>query len=147
MNFWGHSAPEASEQNVTIGHENTGVVVDMGSAVRGFKVGDKVGCLGCSYACCELPRYLQKQSRHTFMLMIKFIDECEGCQVHNLLCEAGTGKMHGFSTAGHFAEYSVSDYRNAMVLPEDADMISSAPLFCAGVTGTSKLASFPSFKR
>ena len=53
MNFWGHSAPEASEENVTIGHENTGVVVDMGSAVRGFKIGDKVGCLGCSYACCE----------------------------------------------------------------------------------------------
>ena len=59
-----------------------------------------------------------------------------------MLCEAGTGKMHGFSTAGHFAEYSVSDYRNAMVLPEDADMVSSAPLFCAGVTGTDNLLSF-----
>ena len=48
--------------------------------------------------------------------------------------------MHGFSTAGHFAEYSVSDYRNAMVLPEGIDMISAAPLFCAGVTGESLFA-------
>ena len=75
------------------------------------------------------------------LLTIYIVDECEGCQVHNLLCEAGTGKMHGFSTAGHFAEYSVSDYRNAMVLPEDADMVSSAPLFCAGVTGIDNILS------
>ncbi|RDW76939.1 hypothetical protein BP6252_04992 [Coleophoma cylindrospora] len=112
MNFWGHSAPEMIEDDVTIGHENTGIVTAMGKGVTGFKIGDKVGCLGCSYACYE----------------------CEGCQTHNLLCEAGTGKMHGFDTAGHFAEYSISDYRNAMVLPEDADMVSAAPLFCAGVT-------------
>lgn len=63
------------------------------------------------------------------------VDTCEGCQVHNLLCEKETGRMHGFSTAGHFAEYSVSDYRNAMVLPDGIDMVSAAPLFCAGVTG------------
>lgn len=49
--------------------------------------------------------------------------------------------MHGFSTAGHFADYSVSDYRNAMVLPAGIDMISAAPLFCAGVTGKLNLAS------
>lgn len=47
--------------------------------------------------------------------------------------------MHGFSTAGHFADYSVSDYRNAMVLPIGMDMISAAPLFCAGVTGVCDL--------
>lgn len=43
--------------------------------------------------------------------------------------------MHGFSCPGHFADYSISDYRNAMVLPDGIDMISAAPLFCAGVTG------------
>lgn len=40
------------EENVTIGHENTGIVVAMGNNVKGFKIADKVGCLGCSYACC-----------------------------------------------------------------------------------------------
>lgn len=66
-----------------------------------------------------------------------FTDECEGCQVHNLFCEKGTQRLHGFQCDGHFAEYSVADYRNAMVLPEGMDMISSAPLFCAGITGVS----------
>lgn len=37
---------------VTLGHENAGIVVALGSRVEGFKVGDRVGCLGCSYACC-----------------------------------------------------------------------------------------------
>jgi D-arabinose 1-dehydrogenase-like Zn-dependent alcohol dehydrogenase len=64
-------------------------------------------------------------------------DECEGCQVHNLLCDKGTGRLHGFTTDGHFAEYSLSDYRNAMVLPDGMDMVSAAPLFCAGITGVS----------
>ncbi|KAM5352824.1 hypothetical protein ACJ41O_005546 [Fusarium nematophilum] len=112
MLFWGHTAEEPPNDTVTIGHENTGYVVGMGKDVTGFKIGDPVGCLGCSYACYD----------------------CEGCQVHNLFCEAGTGRMHGFSCEGHFAEYSVSDYRNAMVLPQGMDLDTSAPLFCAGVT-------------
>lgn len=39
-------------EKVTIGHENTGTVAAIGKNVTGFKVGDPVGCLGCSYACC-----------------------------------------------------------------------------------------------
>ncbi|KAL1619750.1 hypothetical protein SLS56_009951 [Neofusicoccum ribis] len=112
MLFWGHTAERPSENTVTIGHENTGEVVAVGKDAKGFKVGDKVGCLGCSYACYE----------------------CEGCQVHNLFCKEKTQKLHGFQTAGHFAEYSVADYRNTVVLPDGMDMISAAPLFCAGVT-------------
>ncbi|KAK1763978.1 chaperonin 10-like protein [Phialemonium atrogriseum] len=112
MLFWGHTAEKPPTDTITIGHENTGVVVAMGKDVKGFKIGDKVGCLGCSYACYE----------------------CEGCQVHNLFCEKGTQRLHGFQTAGHFAEYSTADYRNAMVLPDGMDMVGGAPLFCAGVT-------------
>lgn len=39
-------------EKVTIGHENTGTVAAIGRNVTGFKIGDPVGCLGCSYACC-----------------------------------------------------------------------------------------------
>lgn len=66
---------------------------------------------------------------------ILFKDACEGCQVHNLFCETGTQRLHGFTTHGHFAEYSLADYRNSMVLPAGMDLVSAAPLFCAGVTG------------
>lgn len=62
-------------------------------------------------------------------------DDCEGCRVHNLHCVKGTGRLHGFTTHGHFAEYSLSDYRNAMVLPAGMDLATTAPLFCAGITG------------
>ncbi|PSN68626.1 GroES-like protein [Corynespora cassiicola Philippines] len=112
MLFWGHTAEKPPTETITIGHENTGYVVAMGKHVNGFKVGDPVGCLGCSYACYE----------------------CEGCQVHNLWCEKGTGRLHGFQCDGHFAEYSIADSRNAMVLPEGMDMVTAAPLFCAGIT-------------
>ncbi|KAH7207730.1 chaperonin 10-like protein [Fusarium oxysporum] len=112
MLFWGHTGEEPLTDRTTIGHENTGYVVGIGKDVKGFKIGDLVGCLGCSYACYD----------------------CEGCQVHNLFCQEGTGRMHGFTCPGHFAEYSVSDARNAMVLPEGMDPDTSAPLFCAGVT-------------
>lgn len=54
MLFWGHTAEKPPGNTVTIGHENTGTVVAMGKNVTGFRVGDKVGCLGCSYACCKL---------------------------------------------------------------------------------------------
>ncbi|KAJ5378263.1 Polyketide synthase enoylreductase [Penicillium cataractarum] len=112
MLFWGHTAEKPPTDKVTLGHENTGIVAAMGSKVEGFKVGDRVGCLGCSYACYE----------------------CEGCQVHNLFCKEGTQRLHGFTTDGHFAEYSLADYRNCMVLPDQMDMVTAAPLFCAGVT-------------
>ncbi|KAL2784601.1 chaperonin 10-like protein [Aspergillus keveii] len=112
MLFWGHTAEKPPMEKVTVGHENTGIVAAVGSNVQGFRVGDKVGCLGCSYACYD----------------------CEGCQVHNLFCKDGTGRLHGFTTDGHFAEFSVADYRNAMVLPDDIDMVATAPLFCAGIT-------------
>ncbi|KAL4897835.1 GroES-like protein [Aspergillus ambiguus] len=112
MLFWGHTAEKPPMDKVTIGHENTGVVVAVGSKVQGFKIGDKVGCLGCSYACYE----------------------CEGCRVHNLFCKKGTGRLHGFTIDGHFAEYSLADARNSMVLPDGIDLVATAPLFCAGIT-------------
>lgn len=53
MLFWGHTAEKPLMDKVTIGHENTGCVAAIGSNVQGFQIGDIVGCLGCSYACCE----------------------------------------------------------------------------------------------
>jgi D-arabinose 1-dehydrogenase-like Zn-dependent alcohol dehydrogenase len=55
MLFWDHTSEKPESDTVTIGHENTGYIVAMGKDVKGFKLGDKVGCLGCSYACCKSP--------------------------------------------------------------------------------------------
>ena len=140
MLFWGHSDQKpAVESRITLGHENTGVVVGLGSKVQEFRVGDKVGCLMCSSACCKFvfPRLQFKEDKDWDWTprLNHAVDECEGCMIHNVFCEKGTGKLHGFTTDGHFAEYSLSDFRNSMVLPDGIDMISTAPLFCVGLTG------------
>ncbi|KAL6707559.1 hypothetical protein ACN47E_003908 [Coniothyrium glycines] len=100
---------------VTIGHEGTGRVVMTGSgeAARKFKEGDPVGFI-CAVDCCF---------------------ECYACKnVHNSWCSTGKTKMQGFSSDGYFAEYAVVDAREAMILPDNLDPNSAAPLFCAGVT-------------
>ncbi|CAO2654171.1 Nn.00g109040.m01.CDS01 [Neocucurbitaria sp. VM-36] len=100
---------------VTIGHEATGFVAATGSGevASKFKTGDPVGFI-CAIDCCF---------------------DCYACKnVHNAWCETGKVKMQGFTEDGYFAEYAVVDAREAMVLPENLDPKSSAPLFCAGVT-------------
>ncbi|KAF2835864.1 alcohol dehydrogenase, partial [Patellaria atrata CBS 101060] len=94
---------------VTIGHEATGVVKELGSDVQNFKVGDKVGFLPASDCCLE----------------------CEPCVK---TCVTGKQQMAGFGVDGYFQEYVVVDSRCSMVLPEELDVTEAAPLFCAGVT-------------
>lgn len=53
MLFWGHTAEEPPTDLMTIGHENTGYIVAVGKSVTGLSIGDHVGCLGSSYACCK----------------------------------------------------------------------------------------------
>lgn len=43
--------------------------------------------------------------------------------------------LHGFGTDGFFAEYAAVDMHNAIKLPEDMEIKTAAPFFCAGVTG------------
>ena len=93
---------------------------------RASRSGTKLGALAAATRVVSDSAY--KGTRLSLELTIA-IDKCEACKIHNLLCQEGTGLMHGFSTAGHFADYSVSDYRNAMVLPDGIDMVSAAPLF------------------
>lgn len=100
-----------------MGHEGVGYIerIHPSAEGKGFAVGDAIGWeyfVGCCF-------------------------ECEGCLVHNLNCERASGQVlvQGFQTDGYFQEYSIIDYRNAIILPKELDMDRSAPLFCAGMTG------------
>ncbi|KAK5019518.1 chaperonin 10-like protein [Cryomyces antarcticus] len=97
---------------VALGHEGVGYVQKTGKNVKGFKEGDRIGFLYVTGCCFE----------------------CEGCQIHNLNCENGQARLHGFSEDGFFAEYALVDYHNAITLPDSLDMKSSDPIFCAGIT-------------
>lgn len=99
---------------VTIGHEATGTILSVPESCTDptLKVGAKVGFL-CPEGVCY---------------------ECEGCQIHNSWCKNGTPIMSGFGRDGFFQEYVVTNWRNAIVLPDALDIYYAAPLFCAGVT-------------
>ena len=62
--------------------------------------------------------------------------ECEACQVHNNHCTVSQPETQGFTFDGFFAEYALIDYHGAMVLPQEIDVKTASPLFCAGCTCT-----------
>ncbi|OQV03618.1 Alcohol dehydrogenase GroES-like domain-containing protein [Cladophialophora immunda] len=99
---------------ITLGHEGCGCIFSLhrDAEDKGFQKGDVVGFLSVNGACFE----------------------CEGCQVHNTLCERGNPQIVGFSAPGFFAEYAVVDWQNAIHLPAQWDPKSSSPFFCAGLT-------------
>ncbi|KAF2465271.1 alcohol dehydrogenase [Lindgomyces ingoldianus] len=99
---------------VTLGHEGVGYIeaIDPIAEGKGFKVGDAIGFnyfIGCCF-------------------------ECEACMVHNMWCETGKSRLQGFMVDGFFAEYAVTDWQNAVLLPQNLEMSKTAPLFCAGIT-------------
>lgn len=104
------------EGTITIGHEGVGYIekIHPSAEGKGFKVGDAIG-FNYFNGCCF---------------------ECDGCQVHNLYCETSQPKLLGFFENGFFQEYVGVDYQNCIILPKELDMKRSAPLFCAGITGS-----------
>jgi len=116
-----------------MGHEGVGYVEKVGANVKGFQKGDRIGFLYIKGCCCEY---------HTEGCIGRILMppvECDGCLVHNLNCERGTASIQGFGCDGFFAEYAAVDYHNAIILPDSLDMETSAPYFCAGITGNSIL--------
>ncbi|TRZ55845.1 MAG: zinc-binding alcohol dehydrogenase family protein [Rhodocyclaceae bacterium] len=94
------------------GHEIVGRVSAIGSAVKGFRSGQRVGvpwlgwtCGTCSY-CARDQENLCDQARFT------------GYQIH-----------------GGYAEYTLADARYCFPLPEAGDAAELAPLLCAGLIG------------
>ncbi|KAF4467149.1 hypothetical protein FALBO_5975 [Fusarium albosuccineum] len=96
---------------ITMGHEVTGTVAELGNHVNGFEIGDAVGLVASS-GCFECAR------RQTW--------PAHGCP-HGL-------RAQGFTCDGHFQEYVTVDFRNAVRLPSSFDVAGSAPFCCAGVT-------------
>ena len=116
---------------VVMGHEGVGYVQDMGENVTGFKKGDRIGFLYIKGCCCKL---CHQRNRCRLNRLIGVV-ECDGCLVHNLNCTRGSPKIQGFMSDGMFAEYAAIDRHNAIILPENLETESSAPYFCAGITG------------
>lgn len=102
------------------GHEIVGVVTEIGSTVRKFKIGDRIG-VGV------------------------FIDSCRKCRNCNAgleqYCSEGmTGTYNGYErdrktiAFGGYSNYFVINERYAVTVPNNLDPAGVAPLLCAGIT-------------
>ncbi|MDB5971003.1 MAG: NAD(P)-dependent alcohol dehydrogenase [Hydrocarboniphaga sp.] len=107
------------------GHEIVGKVVEVGSAVTRFKIGDHAG-IGCLVDSCR---------------------ECAPChEGDEHFCECGaTGTYGGFErgtripTYGGYSNNYVVAERFALTIPQSLDLAAAAPLLCAGITTYSPL--------
>lgn len=105
-----------SQYPLVPGHEIVGYVTGMGSEVKGFREGDRVG-IGWQCGSCG---------------------ECH-------LCESGQENLCGKSQAtcnghhGGYADYVRSDAGFVIHIPEGLDSAEAAPLLCGGITVFSPL--------
>jgi propanol-preferring alcohol dehydrogenase len=95
-----------------LGHEIVGTVVEVGSAVKQFNLGDRIGVpwLGFTDGTC---RYCLKGMEN--------------------LCD--NPKFTGYTLDGGYAEYTVADQRYSFPLPPSYSDAEAAPLLCAGLIG------------
>jgi len=94
------------------GHEIVGMVAGLGSGVRTFDIGDRVGVPWLGYTC----------------------GTCEFCASdRENLCDSP--RFTGYQIDGGYAEYAVADARYCFRIPAGFDDVAAAPLLCAGLIG------------
>lgn len=107
------------------GHEIVGEVKRIGSAVKRFKVGDKVG-VGCFIDSCR---------------------ECTPCKAgQQQYCEKGMNQTYNYvekdgktPTQGGYSGSIVVDENYILKIPANMSLEKTAPLLCAGITTYSPL--------
>lgn len=107
------------------GHEIIGRVLEVGPAVKNYKVGDKVG-VGCMVDSCK---------------------ECDQCGNHEeQYCRNGMtptygapDRISGEITQGGYSKHIVVREEFVLRVPDALDLSKAAPILCAGITTYSPL--------
>jgi alcohol dehydrogenase, propanol-preferring len=106
------------------GHEIIGTVIEIGSRVTRFKVGDRVGVPWLGWTC----------------------GRCAYCKSgQENLCDQA--KFTGYTLDGGYAEYTVADQRFCFPIDESYGDAEAAPLLCAGLIGYRSLVKAGNDKR
>ncbi|KAI7992722.1 putative cinnamyl alcohol dehydrogenase [Camellia lanceoleosa] len=108
------------------GHEVVGEVIEVGSNVSKFKIGDTVG-VGCIVGCCRNCRPCKS-------------DKEQYC--NKKIWSYNDIYTDGKPTQGGFAGSMVTDQKFVVHIPEGMAVEQAAPLLCAGVTVYSPLTHF-----
>jgi len=102
------------------GHEFTGTVSELGSAVAGFAVGDRVAVGTIVDSCGECAMCRVGQENY--------------CLNGVVTTYGGTDRIDGSTTMGGYSREYVVRADFAYPLPEGLDAAAAAPLMCAGIT-------------
>ncbi|KAK6923824.1 Alcohol dehydrogenase, N-terminal [Dillenia turbinata] len=106
------------------GHEIVGVVAEVGSKVKKFKVGEKVG-VGCFVGSC------------------RSCDHCtnnlENYCPNSIQTYGGAPYHDGTTTYGGYSDIMVANERFVIHVPDNLPLDAAAPLLCAGITVYSPL--------
>lgn len=97
---------------IIIGHQIVGKIEKIGSNVKLYKIGDRVGIPWLNYT-CGVCKYCKNGSEN--------------------LCE--NAKFTGYDVNGGFAEYTKVNYNFVYRIPDSFSNESAAPLLCAGIIG------------
>jgi len=118
---------------LVLGHEGAGIVEAVGSAVTGFKPGDRVlvnwipACRECPSCRRGMPSQCARLPNTTFQALLP-----DGTT--RLHANDGTDLKH-FLSAATFAEYAVLDASGVVPLPDGVPFDVAALIGCAVVTG------------
>ena len=95
-----------------LGHEIVGQIAEVGSKVKGFRIGERVGVPWLGWTC----------------------GRCKFCRSgRENLCERA--RFTGYTIDGGYAEYTVAEARFCFRIPDAYDDVAAAPLLCAGLIG------------
>ncbi|CAI8595525.1 unnamed protein product [Vicia faba] len=120
-NEWGNSI-----YPIVPGHEVAGEVTEVGSKVKNFKVGDRVG-VGCMVGSCH---------------------SCQSCADNlenycsKMILTYSAKNVDGTITYGGYSDTMVSDEQFVIRIPDALPLEAAAPLLCAGITVFSPLKYF-----
>jgi alcohol dehydrogenase (NADP+) len=107
------------------GHEIVGEVVELGSEVKDYKIGDQVG-VGCMVDSCRQCASCKEGLE-------------QYCEVGMTGTYGGTEKVIGGPTFGGYSDSITVDRHFVLRIPKGMDLAATAPLLCAGITMYSPL--------
>lgn len=107
------------------GHEIIGRVVEVGSQVTRFKIGDAVG-VGCMVDSCQHCAPCSKGWE-------------QYCESGSTFTYNGADRVDGSRTHGGYSEKVVVKQDFVLKVPDNLDLAGAAPLLCAGITTYSPL--------
>lgn len=118
---WG----KMKRNDLVVGHEIVGHVVQVGEAVTEFKIGQRVGIGPLSASCGDCKRCKSDNEQYC----------SQAVPVYN----GKDGFADNYITQGGYASHLIAKEQFVFPIPEALDSVSAAPLMCAGMTVYSPL--------